>query len=228
MTSSSDCGKKQTGRPTYAPSADVIERAAFLARDGSDDATIADAIGVSLPTLRKHLGDVIASARAENAPTMFDGADPAPAAIQPLPPSAPRRRGRPRYQPLASDRDRVRILAAAGISREVIAGRMNISVPTLVKAHAADLGIAREMARAQIIEELHRQMRKGSTSAASRLADMINEADLASLRANAPVTVKPDKPERETLGKKVQAARSAQDEANHGRWSKSERIARLQ
>lgn len=221
MPDSAGSEKKGNGRPSFAPSDADRDLARGLAADGADDPAIAEALEISLPTLRKHLGDDIAAGRSAISPGLF-GDEPAQADhLIPPPSSAPAaKRGRPKYRPTMFDREKVRMLAAAGISIPVIAVRMSISVPTLARAYRDDLETARETAKAQIVEELVRQMRGGSTSAADKLRTMIDEADLASMaarRAAAPVEVKPEK---ETLGKKVHEARAAEKAGATGKWAR--------
>ncbi len=223
MSAPEDGEKKGNGRPAFLPSEAERTLARAMAADGADDQAIADAIEVSLPTLRKHLAAELLDGRAIKAPSLFgiDGA--AQAEILTAPPLPPKRRGRPVYKPTQRDRDVVRMLAAAGISQDIIARRVGVSIPTLTRAYRDDLAAPRELARAQIIEQLHKQMMSGSTTAAEKLRGMIDEADLAAIeerRKAAPVPDKPMASEKETVAKKVMQARRAEQAGTEGKWAK--------
>ncbi|MCA0401302.1 MAG: hypothetical protein LCH38_10860 [Proteobacteria bacterium] len=186
-----------------------------MAVDGKSDEAIAEALELSLPTLRKYFAETLSAARAECAPTLFESA---PLQSGPAP---PRPRGRKRYVPMNADRERVRILKATGIAEAIIAARLGVSEPTLRRAFRADLDHARETARAEIIETLHRQARGGSTAAAKALKEMLDEIDLASIAARrAAPAGEARASEKETLGKKVQQAKAAEKAGRSGKWAK--------
>lgn len=214
MTDDFDAGAQKKGRPEFVPCPATLEAARSAAAAGKADEAIADEIGVSVPTLRKHCAEALASGRAEIQPTLFVQPD---VSAQPTPEKA--KRGRKRYVPFSNDRARVRQMAAAGIPHKVIAAKLAISEPTLRRAFADDLAEAEASAKADIIESLHRQMVAGSTAAAKALKDMIDEATLADAARRLGVPAPKKEAERETQGKKASATRNAEKLVKDGKWA---------
>lgn len=204
---------KPPGRPSVSFTPDDRALAATMAREGRDDATIAAALHVSLPTLQKHLADELAAVRAEAQPALFD-APPAPADAPAAP--APRRAGRKRYVPSLADREKVRLWEAARTPHAVQANMLGITEPTLRRAFAKDLEFAREKVRAETLALLQREAKAGSVPAIKALREAIDDAALRDLEAAAPAPVK-EKPERQSLGKKAIEAERAAEVASGGR-----------
>lgn len=224
MSSADDAEKKEKGRPSFQCSEAQRQQARDMAAAGHDDQAIADAIGVSLPTVRKHLAAEIDEGRRTAAPGLFDGAAPQPA-VQPsapvIVPAPAKPAGRPRFKATDRQRELVRMLSAAGIRQNTIAARIGVSEPTLRKVFRADLESAHELAKAAIVEQLNKQMLGGSTSAAEKLRTMIDEASLQAIddRRKMLPAEKPASAAAETSGKKLQQAQAAEHAGKEGKWA---------
>lgn len=200
------------GRPPFEPTDDERAFARCHAAAGDSDEQIAAALNVSLPTLRKHLAGELVAGRADIQPSLLE-APAHPSAPSP----APRKPGRKRYVPTREDRERVKLLAAADTPHGVIASRLGISEPTFRRAFSGDLETARAEKRAEIVELLHREARKGNVAAMRELAAKIDEADL---KARALAATLADRPApKVTAGKKVQVADAAQKAMKEGKWA---------
>lgn len=90
-----------------------------------------------------------------------------------------KQRGRPPLKPTATQRQRVRIAAGAGVAHFEIAAALGVSQPTLRKHFAAELHEGAALARVEVAVALHGAALRGSPSAcraflalgAARLAD---------------------------------------------------------
>lgn len=117
--------------------------------------------------------------------------------------------GRPRFKPTKAQRNRVKLMKAAGWSNERIAAQIGVARNTLEKALAAELEFGADSKKLQVMENLEKASGKGNASASKQLLDMF---DVAS-------TLRPDggdlpapQPEREPrLGKKERLQREAEN-----------------
>lgn len=70
------------------------------------------------------------------------------------------------HKPTAASRRRVEIAAGGGMTHEAIAQVLKIDAKTLRKHYEMELASGAQLKRAQVLETLFSQARKGSTSAA--------------------------------------------------------------
>lgn len=77
-----------------------------------------------------------------------------------------RGRGRPEWEPTTAQRRQIAIWAGAGMRLEDMASALGISTPTLRKHCATELSTGANQRRAEILESLFRQAKKGSVTAA--------------------------------------------------------------
>lgn len=133
-------------------------------------------------------------------------------------PAAKRGRGRPEWEPTTAQRRQIAIWAGAGMSLEAMASALGISIPTLRKHCATELSTGANQRRAEVLESLFRQAKKGSVTAAKAYLAAVpefvvppgagSELPDGSSAAPAPAPAAPQalaKP----LGKKEQANRDA-------------------
>lgn len=107
--------------------------------------------------------------------------------------------GRPRFKPSRAQRNRVKLMKAAGWSNERIAAQIGVSRNTLEKALAAELEFGADSKKLQVMENLEKASGKGNASASKQLLDMFDVA--ATLRPDG--GDRPADPPREAkLGKK--------------------------
>lgn len=187
-------GNKQ-GRPPFVPSDD--QRATVRRMAGAKHRTIADCLGISVPTLRKAFREEL---RARDPADLFDA------------PPATRRTGhnggRHAKTFTLAQRAEVETLAAMGMSLAAIARAQGLSEPTLKRAFAAELETGEARVEARLLANLRRAADKGSVAANRELLDRIERARLARLEAalgSQPDAAKPDAP-----GKKLAAQHDAQ------------------
>lgn len=91
-------------------------------------------------------------------------AKPKAAALPPAKP-APRKNGRPPYEPNDKDRTMVRLLCAGGITQDRIAEAVGISEPTLRKHYKAELLIGKAQMDALAVATLGKAMQRGGKEA---------------------------------------------------------------
>lgn len=191
---------------------------------------IAEAVGVSLPTLRASFGAELAD-RPAAGPDLFSAApradepvaDPLPLPMQTRPAKARRKAagGRPRHEPTGRSRDRVRILVAAGMGTAEIAVALGISEPTVRRHYAAELATGGAEKRAELIERLYRTAMAGNTTALREMLAMIDKAALERVADTVDARAQSDAASRkpETPGKKEQAAEDARTIAVTSKWA---------
>ena len=143
-------------------------------------------------------------------------------------PAAKRGRGRPEWEPTPTQRRQVAIWAGAGMRHEDMASALGISTPTLRKHCATELSTGANQRRAEVLESLFRQAKKGSVTAAKAYLAASPEfvvppgagdelpsgapAPAAGSAAAPPPLAKP-------LGKKEQAARDATSAQDGTPWA---------
>lgn len=132
-------------------------------------------------------------------------------------PADKRGRGRPEWEPTAAQRRQIAIWAGAGMSLEAMASALGISTPTLRKHCATELSTGANQRRAEVLESLFRQAKKGSVTAAKAYLAASpefvvppgagSEIPVGSSATPAPSVI-PQTPAK-PLGKKEQANRDA-------------------
>lgn len=109
------------------------------------------------------------------------------------------------HKPTAATRRRVTICAGGGMSHESIAQVLRVDPKTLRKHYESELASGANERRAQVLETLFAQARKGSTSAARLYLRNEPQFEPLSPAAVEPSEPKPEKPN----GKKEQAQADA-------------------
>ncbi len=77
--------------------------------------------------------------------------------------------GRPPHEPTAITKRKVETCAAGGMSQEDIAIMLRIDAKTLAKHYEEELSVGSREAKAEILEALRKQAKKGNVSAARLL-----------------------------------------------------------
>lgn len=194
------------GRPPHEPTEETREIVVAMVARGDGHAEIAEAIGVSEPTLLKHYEEEL-DTPGPQAALALDGEE---TPRVPRPPEA--RGGRPEHVPTKRSRERVEILVAAGQSQWQIASVLGISVPTLVRHYSEELDNGRAKRDAEVLEALYQAaaIEKNVTAMKAWLA---RDRELQDPLHRQP-SPEPARAQGETLGKKEQArllARSAHE-----------------
>lgn len=138
------------GRPGLSASPEVRKKVADLIAHQVERKEIAAALGISLPTLRKHFGELFSAAAAK--------------------PQS--RRGRPRFKPTAKQRRQCEGWAAFGMPVEDIARVFGIAPETLREYFAEELATGWAKKKAEAIDRLYEHA-KTNASAAARVLEKI-------------------------------------------------------
>jgi DNA-binding transcriptional MerR regulator len=190
-----------------------------LAVAGATHPDIAEAIGISVPTLRKVFADELKDRLGEV--NLF-----AAAASDVPPPAPPKQRlsprskagGRKAYRPTSSEREKVAVLLAAGMSLGEIAKVLDKSEPTVRKHFAAEISTGALRKRADVLTALSRTALGGNVAALKEMLAIMERADLGDIERRIKGRVA-DEPKAETIGKKVQAKRDAHSVVMKGPWA---------
>lgn len=225
--------KKKKGRAPF----DAAPHRAFVREQAAARQThdaIAAALGVSVPTLRKHfaaeLADRLPAANLFTAaPTPGDAAattsaPPLPLSPAPKRPRTPRADGRRRWEPSPAQREEARLLIAANIRVEAIARRFGVSSPTVRRAFRHEFVMAYQAEMASLLLDMRKAARKGNVTAMVKLREALEAAELSRLsdkvasNHGAPAAPPPDsaRPPAEDLGKKARAQADAFEAALTG------------
>jgi AraC-like DNA-binding protein len=226
----SDAGKKTKGRKPFVASDDQRLRVRSLVGDGALVETIAKALGMSEPTLRKHFAVELADKLGASSNLFNSAQAPLPTAAPPAPRTDGRGRGggRSPFKPDLEQRNQVIVQIAIGASQEALARGLRMSVPTFRKAFKADIATARDQVKRDVISWMMRSAKKGSVAAQVKLLDMIERARIDELdekltgqpRAEQHTAPSPTAPIAEKpLGKKLADEIEAQHVAATGTWS---------
>jgi hypothetical protein len=200
------------GRKAHAPTDEARAMARRMSGEGRTRREIAQAIGVSVPTLAKcYAGDLRWPDHA-SAPLLDHVAPPS----RPPPPrGAGRSGGRPEFSPTHDHRRDVTLFLADGWSKADIAAALSVSVPTLEKHFADELRSGAIAARADNLRRLRAAAAKGNVSAMRTLQERFDTVEAA----HKTPAVEPAKPKEDTPGKKVQAQRAAHEAVAAGPWA---------
>ncbi len=222
--------KKNKGRTPFIPSDDQRRTVASLAAARHEQADIARAIGISVPTLRKHFAAELATRlspdnlftapeaapESTTEPARPDPLPPHPAPARARPPRTKRADGRKRWKPMRHQLDEAQLLIAANITPDVIARRLGITPATFRRAFAADLETASEMQRAELLMAMHRTAKGGNVTAQRHLIEIIERAEL--VRIGDKITGREAEKPAPRLGKKEQAQVDAGEIMNNPEW----------
>jgi AcrR family transcriptional regulator len=207
----------KSGRAAFVPGAEDRERVARMFAGGAKLAVIAEAVGISVPTLRKAFAAELADRIGPD--NLFTAASEA---APPAAPDAKRKTGRTaggrrRHAPNDRHREKVAILAAAGMSEMAIAAAVGISAPTLRRHYASELEIGPAVKRAEVVTALYRTAIGGNVAAQKAVLEIFDRASLEAMDNAFTGTPADLKPER--LGKKEQAQRDADEAATESDWA---------
>jgi hypothetical protein len=223
-----DLLKKKKGRKAFVPTDAQRADVARLVADRAHVDAIAAVIGISTPTLRKHFAAELGDTLSGGANLFAAVEQRPPLAALPAPKTDGRGKGggRPRFEPSREQRGRVMEMIAVGTMDEAaIARAIGVSAPVYRRAFRAEIAGGRQVKRAEVIEMLFRAGRKGSVPALTRLADMMDRADLGDLaeKVRDGADADADRPQRaraeDAVGKKLQAKLDASKELADGEWS---------
>lgn len=211
-------GERRPGRAAFVPTEEQRQQVRQMAAQSAVHEEIANAIGVSVPTLRKvcaaelkdRLGDANLFSAAGQA---MPGEAPAPVRAK-----RPGAGGRKQYQPQDRDREKVAVLIATGMRAEEIALSMGITEPTLRKHFKVEIETAHVRKRAELHYTLFVEAKKGNVSAIRDMRAIFDQADLRALsdRVSQP---KAEEPKEPAVGKKVQADIDAHSVVTKGPWA---------
>lgn len=207
----------RSGRAAFVPTADQRERVARMFAGGATLAVIAETIGISVPTLRKAFAAELADRIGpDNLFTAAEGAAP------PADPQAKRRTGRTaggrrRHTVTDRSREKVAILAAAGMPETAIAAAVGISAPTLRRYYATELEIGPAVKRAEVMTALYRTAIGGNVAAQKAVLEIFDKAALDAM--DKAFTGAPAEPKPERIGKKEAAQRAADEAATDSDWA---------
>lgn len=226
-------GNGRVGRIAFSPTPELQAEVARLVSIGRQRGEIADAIGVSLPTLRKYFGPELNPAPASGQPELFaipPTAATAPAPSRPAYTPPPRRPSEPRggrkpYVPNELHRRDVIGMLGAGAKIEAVAELLGVTVPTLRKHYATEVEKATSIAKAKVLGKLYTSAMGGNVAAQRQYYDIACKAELAALtegfsakRADQPSAVSQTaaRPADPALGKKDQAKADAEAALSSG------------
>jgi len=203
MEDATDRPPRGPGRPPHEPTDDSRRLVVQMVADGSAVTAIADQLGVSEPTLRRHYADELLTERPQlGLPLEGD--------LGTAPPREGDKGGRPPHVPTDEARRKVEVLAATGMYDWQIAAALEISVPTL-RLHYADAmmyGASRK--RAEMIDAMFRAGLDGKVAAQKAFIALCREHGDAPLQ-DAPAPVKAEAAAAPKLGKKEQALIDAKE-----------------
>lgn len=192
------------GRPRYKPTDEQRSQVRQLVGDDKTHAEIAQAIGVSPTTLRKHFGTELAKVvPPPPAQLNFEGAEAVPKTDV----------ARTAFAPNYRQRQEVVLAKADDWSDERIARYLGIARNTLLKHFAEELAKGADMLRMRLLRGLAMAADKGSAAAAEKLLR------LQGMMAPATQLPTPETaPEEEPLGKKAKAKRDAMTAHEGNSW----------
>lgn len=116
--------------------------------------------------------------------------------------------GRPRFQPTAKQRERVKLLKADGWSNERIAAQIGIAHDTLAAAFKSEIEFGADAKRIELIEAMERAAKKGNASAGKWLHDRFAAAGAAQQLVNRERPA--EGPKAEKLGKREERQQAAE------------------
>jgi DNA-binding CsgD family transcriptional regulator len=183
--------RRPPGRPAHQPTDATRGQVEGLVREGKTLKEIAQAIGLSIPTLRAHYASELKAERPQIS-FPFAGSEDAKR-------KGSSRAGRPEHVPTDETRERVEILIAGGMQQWQIAAALGISEPVLRDRYATELDAGRSKKTAQVIEAQFKAAVEGGNVAAQK----------AWLSRPSVLEEPPPPPKDEPLGKKQQAALAA-------------------
>jgi len=179
--------RRTGGRPEYKPTDDQRALVRRLKTEGKSIGAVAQAIGVSRNTLRKHFAEELKVEPPAEQQLALGGAHQVVEIPRPV--------GRPEFEPSQRQRDDVRLWAADDWSEERMAQQLGIARETLRKHFADEMQYGADKVRTQVLRDLERSSRAGRTGASVKLLDITS-------KVAPPAAPRPEVPD---LGKKAQA-----------------------
>jgi predicted transcriptional regulator len=198
---------KKRGRSAFVVTDAARAAVADGAKAGWTVERIADAIGVSVVTLRKYFADDL---KAEPDPGgLFDETLP----VMPAPARLVRTKagGRKAYKPSAEARAEVTLLVAASVPHKVIASRLGISLPTFGRAFREEITEAYAKERAALLLDMRKAARNGNVTAQHKLIEILDQRELERVQDRLSPAKQPAPAKTESLGKKAAADLAAMD-----------------
>ncbi len=198
--------RRRAGRPAHEPSAATRQRVVTLVQAGEKVRDIAQALGLSAPTLRAHYAEELKAPRPQ---INFPFAADTPSIKRPAMPGA----GRPPHVATDETRRRVEILVAGGMNAWQIAAALEVSEPTLRLHYDQELASGRSKRRAEMLEALFKAgVEGGNVSAQKAWLQMAVELD------EVPPAMPPERDM--PMGKKERQAIAAQTAHEGTEWAK--------
>jgi hypothetical protein len=148
------------GRPPHEPTPETRALVLDLVAKAADIATIAEAVGISEPTLHARYADEIQAARPQQNFPFPEFQAPAPERTR-----RPHAGGRPSHVPTAETRDQVEILVASGMRVWQIAKALGITEPTLNEHYPDELDGGKAKKTAMMVLAQYRSGIEGNVSA---------------------------------------------------------------
>jgi AcrR family transcriptional regulator len=205
---------KKRGRSAFVVTDAARAAVADGAKAGWTVERIADAIGVSVVTLRKYFADQL---KAEPDPGgLFD--ETLPVMPAPAEPVRTKAGGRKAYKPSAEARAEVTLLVAASVPHKVIASRLGISLPTFGRAFREEITEAYAKERAALLLDMRKAARNGNVTAQHKLIEILDQREMGRLREQVSQPDLEEVPER-AKGKKEAEAERAKAALDDPEWS---------
>jgi AcrR family transcriptional regulator len=211
--------KGKRGRAPFEPTDGQRATVREMAARGAEREAIAAAIGVSVPTLRKHFAAELADRMgSENLFTVADAEAPR----QPAP--ARRKRagagGRKAWRPSDAERAKVRQWLALGMSPADVARRLGRTEPTVRRHFREEIATAQAVVEAELIDALMKSAKGGNVTAIRTALERLGQTKLAALEAELGKPAAPGRkePKPEPIGKKMQAQLDARTAAQGTEW----------
>lgn len=195
--------KGKLGRAPFVASDEQRERVRELAGCGVVQDAIAEALGISRPTMRKYFAEEL-RARGGGADLFSAAAASAPA--QPAPRRKRKGGGRKEWAPTAGDRTKVRRWLGLGMSAAAVALKLGKSEPTVRKVFSEEIKTAADATEAELIDALMSSALTTKNVTAIRTAlERLDRTRLADLEAQIGGRRRGEVEREDQPGKKLQA-----------------------
>lgn len=210
--------KGKMGRAAFVPTDEQRARVREMVGRGVVQEDVAEALGISKPTLRKYFGAEL-KARAGGADLFSIAATAAPTQ------AAPRRKrkggGRKEWVPTQSERTKVRHWLGLGMSPAAVALKLGKSEPTVRKVFGEEIKTAAEATEAELIDALMTSALQTKNVTAIRTAlERLDRTRLADLEAQLGGPRRRGEGERDDPpGKKLQAQLAARTADQGTDWN---------
>lgn len=196
--SAQEAPSRSGGRPEYKPTDEQRALVRRLRAGGTSIGEVAQAIGISRNTLRKHFAAELESRAAPVEQQLeLGGAHPAKAIVV----EEPAKPGRPEFEPTQRQREDVKLWASDDWTEDRMAAQLGISRNTLRKHFADEIQYGADKVRTMVLRDLQRSSAAGRTGASAKLLELTEKVGPP---RSARVETDDDVPSPQ-LGKKAQA-----------------------